>query len=74
MADAYKKIAAAAAASVGANVCGVDLIIRNPQRPPAPGNHSIIELNWNPMISFHAYPVKGAPCDVGGALLDFLGF
>lgn len=70
----YKKIALEAAKSVGANICGVDMIIGNPKNKPDKNNYSIIELNWNPAIYLHAYPVKGTPRDVGGAVLDFLGF
>lgn len=71
---AYKKIALDAAAAVGANITGVDMIIKNPKQAPTPNNHAIIEMNWNPAIWMHAYPVKGKPRDVGGAMLNFLGF
>jgi glutamate--cysteine ligase len=70
----YKKIAREAARSVGANICGVDMIIKNSKKKSHANNYSIIELNWNPAIYMHAYPVKGAARDVGGAVLDFLGF
>jgi len=74
MPQAYKDIALKAAASVGANICGVDMIIRNPKIRPRKDAYSVIELNWNPAIFLHAYPFKGEARDVGGAVLDFLGF
>lgn len=74
MLQAYKSIAVKAAASVGAHMCGVDMIIRNPKTTPRKDNHSVIELNWNPAIYLHAYPYRGLSRDVGGAVLDFLGF
>ncbi|MDO8552751.1 MAG: glutamate--cysteine ligase [bacterium] len=74
MPTAYKKIALKAAASVGANICGVDMIIRNIREEPRKNAYAIIELNWNPAIYLHAYPFKGKARDVGGAVLDFLGF
>ena len=74
MSEAYKKIAVKAAESVGANICGVDMIIKNRNRPPAKDSYSIIELNYNPAIFMHAYPIRGKARDVGGAILDFLGF
>jgi len=74
MPEAYKKIAVKAAASVGANICGVDIIIKNPKKRPNKNPYSIIELNFNPAIFMHAYPIRGKARDVGGAILDFLGF
>lgn len=74
MPQSYKNIALKAAASVGANMCGVDMIIRNPKIKPRKDTYSVIELNWNPAIYLHAYPFRGKARDVGGAVLDFLGF
>ncbi len=74
MPAAYKRIAIRAARTVGANICGVDMIIKDPLKVPKANNHSIIELNWNPALYLHGYPIKGKRRDVGGAVLDFLGF
>ena len=74
MPQSYRRIAIKAAASVGANICGVDMIIRNPKIKPRKDVYSVIELNWNPAIYLHAYPYRGVSRDVGGAVLDFLGF
>lgn len=70
----YKKLAIRAANSANANICGVDMIIRNPKATPTPENHTIIELNFNPTLYIHAYPYKGEPRNVAGPILDFLGF
>ncbi|MDP3965653.1 MAG: glutamate--cysteine ligase [bacterium] len=74
MPQTYKNITLKAAASAGANICGVDMIIRNPKKPPQANNYAVIELNWNPAIFLHVYPYKGKARDVGGAVLDFLDF
>ena len=36
--------------------------------------YSILELNYNPAIFFHANPYQGTPRDPCGDLLDLLGF
>lgn len=74
MPQAYKNIARRAAASVGAQICGVDMIIKNPKKRPNKNSYSIIELNFNPALYMHAYPIRGKARDAGGAILDFLGF
>ena len=74
MPDFYKKIAVKAAATVGAKICGADIIIENLNAKPSKNSYSIIELNWNPAIFMHRYPFKGKPRDVGAAVLNFLGF
>ena len=79
MPEPYKNIAQKAAASVGANICGVDMIIqnmiiKNPKKRLNRNSYSIIELNYNPAIFMHAFPIRGKARDVGAAVLDFLGF
>ncbi len=72
--ETYKEIALKASKSVSAFICGVDIIIKEPKRPATKQNHSIIELNYNPMLSMHSFPYRGKPRDTGKAMLDFLGF
>ncbi|OON94041.1 MAG: bifunctional glutamate--cysteine ligase/glutathione synthetase [Candidatus Epulonipiscioides saccharophilum] len=72
VADYFKEIAISAAKCVGANICGVDMIIEdisgeNPK-------YSIIELNFNPAIHIHHYPYKGKSRNISGAVLDLLGY
>lgn len=72
--ESYKEIALNASKSVGAAICGVDIIIADPQAIPNDKNHGIIELNFNPVLYFHDYPYVGKNRAVGGAVLDLLGF
>lgn len=74
MPEGYKRVAIKAVESVGAHICGVDMILTDIQQKPTSTNHAIIELNWNPALYLHGYPIKGKARDVGGAVLDFLGF
>ena len=63
----YKKIAVEATRAVGANICGVDMIIGKK-------NHGIIELNFNPVLYCHDFPYEGKNRHTGRAVLDALGF
>lgn len=64
----FKKIAVKAASSVGARICGIDMIIPSFKQE----SYSIIELNYNPAIFFHAVPFKGKGSDPGRAILKML--
>lgn len=70
----YKQAAVRAARAVGARICGADLIIRDISAPPAAGNFSIIELNFNPALHIHDHPYLGTNRRVEGRVLDLLGF
>lgn len=62
IAPCYKEIAAAAVKALGAEICGIDLIIPNGQEEVTSGDHrgySIIEANFNPAMHMHAYPFEG---------------
>jgi glutamate--cysteine ligase len=72
--DSYKKIAEQATRIAKAEICGVDMIIRNPKDKAAKDNHGIIEINFNPSIQMHHYPVEGKGVNVAGKVLDLLGF
>jgi glutamate--cysteine ligase/glutathione synthase len=72
--DEYKLIAVKAAKAVGAKICGVDMIICDVKAKPAQDNHSIIELNFNPILHAHAYPYEGQNRHVENNILDILGF
>lgn len=72
--DEYKKIAVDAAGAVGAKICGADIIIEDIRAMPGKGNYSVIELNFNPALHIHAFPYKGVRRNVGGKVLDLLGF
>ena len=70
----YKIIAVKSAKAVGARICGADIIINDVKAKPNKDNHSIIELNFNPILHAHAYPYKGQNRHVENNVLDLLGF
>ncbi|KXT77731.1 bifunctional glutamate--cysteine ligase GshA/glutathione synthetase GshB [Streptococcus sp. DD13] len=57
----YKELAAQMASAIGAWVCGVDLIIPDPQVPASPEEPhcTCIELNFNPSMYMHTYCAYG---------------
>ncbi|WP_320047672.1 bifunctional glutamate--cysteine ligase GshA/glutathione synthetase GshB [uncultured Ilyobacter sp.] len=72
--DIYKEIAVKASKSAGAVICGVDMIIKDIKNPNPDGNYGIIEINFNPAIHIHCYPYIGKNRELGGKILDALGF
>jgi glutamate--cysteine ligase/glutathione synthase len=72
--ETYKKIAVKAADAVDAKICGVDMIIQNVKEEPDEHNHSVIELNFNPVLYPHNFPYKGQNRHVEKKILDLLGF
>ncbi len=68
----YKEIAAAAAASVGAAVCGVDMIVRDKMTAARDDSYAVIELNFNPALHIHDFPHEGNNREVEKHLLDLL--
>ena len=55
----YKALAVACCRSVGAKICGVDILIQNVNLPPSSHNYTVVELNFNPAIHIHTYPYQG---------------
>lgn len=56
----YKAIAVGIAQAMFANVCGVDLIIKDITKPATDTNaYGVIEANFNPMMMMHIYPAVG---------------
>ena len=72
--EGYKKIAVDATKAVDAKICGVDIIIQDVKAEPNENNHSIIELNFNPVLYPHDFPYKGHNRHVERKVLDLLGF
>lgn len=70
----YLKIAASATKALGAKICGVDILLSSPKKTATKKNHSIIELNFNPVLYFHAFPNKGKKRNVAKPVLKLLGF
>lgn len=62
MPPCYKDIAAQAVKALGAEICGIDLIIPDIQKKATIATHeaySIIEANFNPAMHMHAFPYRG---------------
>ena len=70
--DKFKKIAIKAAKAIGANICGVDMIIDDYTNINS--EYGIIELNFNPAIHIHSYPYKGVERHIAEKVLKVLGF
>ena len=72
MPDRYKRIALEGAKSVGATICGVDMMIEDYRDENS--NYAIIELNFNPAIHIHSFPYKGKERNIAIEILKVLGF
>lgn len=61
MTDSYKKIAVDAVKAIGAEICGIDLIIPDYHVPVEKDSkdYGIIEANFNPAMHMHIYPYQG---------------
>ncbi|MDZ5000828.1 bifunctional glutamate--cysteine ligase GshA/glutathione synthetase GshB, partial [Clostridium perfringens] len=66
----FKDIAVESAKAVGANICGVDMMIEDYNDENS--NYSIIELNFNPAIHIHSYPYKGNEREIAKEILSLL--
>lgn len=72
MPENFKRVAEKAAMAADAVFCGVDMMIEDYQNPDS--LYGIIELNFNPMMSMHAYPYQGKERRTGAYTLRALGF
>lgn len=72
MPEKYKRIALEGAKSVGATICGVDMMIEDYRDDNS--NYAIIELNFNPAIHIHCFPYKGKERNIAIEILKVLGF
>ncbi len=70
----YKTIAVKAAKSVGAKICGADIIILDIKASPDKDKYSVIELNFNPALHIHDFPYKGKNRLVQKNVIELLGF
>ncbi|MDV4152095.1 bifunctional glutamate--cysteine ligase GshA/glutathione synthetase GshB [Clostridium sp. AL.422] len=68
----FKDIAVESSKAVGANICGVDMMIEDYKDENS--NYAIIELNFNPAIHIHSYPYKGKEREIAKEILNILGF
>lgn len=68
----FKDIAIESSKAIGANICGVDMMIED--YTDENSNYAIIELNFNPAIHIHSYPYKGEEREIAKEILKLLGF
>jgi glutamate--cysteine ligase len=71
--EALKRVALKAARAVGAKIVGVDLMTTDLSDDTGE-NYTIIELNFNPAIHIHCFPLEGKNRKLGDKILDILGF
>lgn len=72
--NSYIKLAENATRSMNAKICGIDIMISKPSKRATDHNYAIIELNYNPVLFFHAFPNKGKKRNVARPILKLLGF
>jgi cyanophycin synthetase len=68
----YRKMAIEAAAAVGLDIAGIDILSTDVTVPFVDGEAAILEVNAAPGIRMHLYPSKGKSRDAGGAIVDYL--
>ncbi|WP_379968195.1 bifunctional glutamate--cysteine ligase GshA/glutathione synthetase GshB [Ectobacillus sp. sgz5001026] len=68
--NTFKYIAVDASKAVGANICGVDMILEDVTDEKSP--YSIIELNFNPAIHIHCFPYKGKERNIAYKIIKLL--
>ena len=67
----YHDIAVAAVRAIpGMVIGGVDLLISDPAVPATADNHIIVEVNSQPAIGGHHFPVRGQARNVAGSIID----
>ncbi|MCR4397587.1 MAG: cyanophycin synthetase [Firmicutes bacterium] len=66
------KMAARAAAVIGLDVAGVDVVAPSICEPVVEGRGAVIEVNAAPGIRMHHYPSHGRARDAGGAIVEHL--
>ncbi|MEG0014604.1 MAG: bifunctional glutamate--cysteine ligase GshA/glutathione synthetase GshB [Cellulosilyticaceae bacterium] len=72
VASVFNQLAIQAAESIGAKICGVDMMIANCENEDS--EYAIIELNFNPAIHIHCYPYEGNERNIAKEILKLLGF
>lgn len=67
-----KHICERAAAIIGLDICGIDLVLPNITDPLKRGGAGIIEVNAAPGLRMHVHPSEGQPREVGAAIIEML--
>ncbi|WP_252244750.1 MULTISPECIES: bifunctional glutamate--cysteine ligase GshA/glutathione synthetase GshB [unclassified Clostridium] len=68
--ERFKNIAVESSKAIGANICGVDMIIKDYRDETS--DYGIIELNFNPAIHIHSYPYVGKERKIANEILKLL--
>ena len=68
VASVFLERAEKAAQAFGAAFCGVDMIIENLDDPHS--SWAIIEVNFNPAIHIHSFPMEGSERNIAALVLD----
>lgn len=69
---AIKRICERAAAVIGLDICGIDLVLPNITEPIKQGGAGIIEVNAAPGLRMHVHPSEGQSRNVGAAIIEML--
>ncbi len=72
--SSYFEIAERAAAAMGVNITGLDMMIDDINEPASETNYAIIEMNFNPAIHIHCHPYQGKNRQLNVKMMDFLGY
>lgn len=68
--ERFKTIAVNCAKAIGANICGVDMMIKDFKDENS--EYGIIELNFNPAIHIHSFPYIGKERNIAKEVLKLL--
>lgn len=68
MPEYFKRISEKVSESLGASICGVDIIINDMNKE----EYTVLEANSNPGIDLHRWPYEGKEIRVGHAVLKLL--
>lgn len=68
----YRRLAERVARLIGLDVCGLDLVVRDPTAPYQPSTCFVIEVNASPGIRMHQHPSYGMARDAGEAIVGAL--
>ncbi len=61
-----------AAKSVGLDICGIDLVVKDISRPLESQGGVVVEVNAGPGLRMHLAPSSGTPRPVGEAIVDMM--
>jgi cyanophycin synthetase len=70
--ESTRRLCVRAAAKVGLDVAGIDIVCHDISRPLLEQGGAVIEVNAAPGIRMHQYPSSGEARDAGAAILDSL--